>query len=143
MTDTAIIGTAVLACARALLGTPWRHLGRSPAGLDCIGLVLLAAQDAGLHLPDPAPYAREPSSQALREGLATHLDQVPLDALLPGDVLAFNLGLYAGHVGIFSIHPDYGVPAVVHAYLPRRHVVEEVMDPILPHLTGAYRWWEG
>lgn len=137
-----MIGPDVLAAARALVGTPWRHLGRSPAGIDCIGLVLLAGRGAGITLPDPAPYAREPSSQALREGLAAQLDQVPLDALLPGDVLAFNVGLYAAHVGIFSIHPDYNVAAVVHAYLPRRVVVEEVLEPIIPQLTGAYRWRE-
>jgi cell wall-associated NlpC family hydrolase len=138
-----VSGPDVLAAARALLGTPWRHLGRSAAGIDCIGLVLLAGRGAGITLPDPAPYAREPSSQALREGLAAHLNQVALDALLPGDVLAFNVGLYAAHVGIYGTHPAYRVPSVVHAYLPRRVVVEEVLQPIAPQLTGAYRWREG
>ncbi len=136
-------GCSALAAGRVLLDAPWRHLGRSPAGVDCIGLVLLAARDVGLTLPDPAPYAREPSSQALREGLAAHLDQVPLDATQPGDVLVFNMGLYAAHVGLLGVHPAYAVPSVLHAYLPRRHVVEEVLAPIVPQLTGAYRWREG
>ena len=52
-----MIGERVLAEARALLGTQWRHLGRSETGIDCIGLVLVAAARAGIVLPDPAPYA--------------------------------------------------------------------------------------
>lgn len=138
-----MIGPLILGHARAQLGTPWRHLGRSAAGLDCIGLVLVAAAAAGVMLPDPAPYAREPSSQLLRSGIARHLDIVPLNALLPGDLLLFNMGLYAAHVGIAGRHPAYGVESVVHALLPRRRVVEEVLAPVCGTLTGAYRWREG
>lgn len=138
-----MIGSRILAEARAHLGVPWRHLGRTPAGLDCIGLVLLAAEAAGLTLDDPAPYAREPSSQRLRQGIAEHLDAVPLDALADGDLLVFNMGLYAGHLGLHGTHPAYGAPSVLHAYLPRRCVVEELLDPMRPSLTGAYRWREG
>ena len=38
-----MIGATVLAEARAMVGVPWRHMGVSAAGVDCIGLVLLAA----------------------------------------------------------------------------------------------------
>lgn len=36
--------------ARALNGVPWVHLGRTQRGVDCIGLVILAARNAGLDL---------------------------------------------------------------------------------------------
>ena len=64
-----MIGAAVLAEARAMVGVPWRHMGRSTAGVDCIGLILLAAFRAGVALPEPAPYAREPQDHALRAAL--------------------------------------------------------------------------
>jgi cell wall-associated NlpC family hydrolase len=126
--------------ARAWLGVPWRHLGRSREGLDCIGLVLVAARACGIEADDPAPYAREPSSQRLREEIAAALDPVPIAEARPGDVLVFNLGLYAGHIGIRAHHPGYRVPSVIHAYAPRRRVVEEPLASLdAGTLTGAYR----
>ena len=126
--------------ARRWLGVTWRHLGRSREGIDCIGLVLLAARDCGIAADDPAPYAREPSSHLLRAGLAAALDEVPIAAARAGDVLVFNLGLYAGHLGVRAVHPDYRVPSVIHAYAPRRRVVEEPLATIdTGTLTGAFR----
>ena len=126
--------------ARQYVGTPWRHLGRSREGIDCIGLVLLAAHDCGIAADDPAPYAREPSSHRLRAGLAAALDEVPLAEAHAGDVLVFNLGLYAGHLGVRGMHPEYRVPSVIHAYAPRRRVVEEPLGTIdAGTLTGAFR----
>lgn len=115
-----------VAAGRCWLGVPWRHLGRSRAGVDCIGLVLLAAAKAGLSIPDPAPYAREPQGAALMRGVLAHGVRVA-DAL-PGDVLVFRMGLYGGHVGIATQHRTYGGPGVLHAYAPHRHVVEQPMD---------------
>jgi len=126
--------------ARAYLGVPWRHLGRSREGLDCIGLVLFAARDCGIAADDPAPYPREPSSQLLREQLARYLDEVSVANPRPGDVLLFNLGLYAGHIGIAGVHPDYRCLSVIHAYAPRRRVVEErLVGAEIESMTGVYR----
>ncbi|WP_439580731.1 C40 family peptidase [Elioraea sp.] len=130
--------------ARRYIGVPWRHLGRARAGLDCIGLVLLAARDCGIATDDPAPYAREPSSHRLRAGLAAALDEVPLAEAHAGDVLVFNLGLYAGHLGVLGAHPAYRVASVIHAYAPRRRVVEEPLATIdAGTLTGAFRLRSG
>ena len=129
---------AFVAAARSYVGVPWRHLGRSRTGVDCIGLVLLAAREAGVELPDPAPYAREPQGTRLLEGILAHTTRVAEAA--PGDVLLFRLGLYCGHVGIASTHPAWGVPACLHAYAPRKQVVEQPMDGELrAALLGAFR----
>ncbi len=125
--------------ARRYLGVPWRHLGRSREGLDCIGLVLLAARDCGIVAEDPAPYQREPSSQRLRQELARYLDQGSVADPRPGDVLVFNLGVYAGHIGIAGEHPQYRRLSVIHAYAPRRRVVEEVLGADIETLTGVFR----
>ncbi len=129
---------AFVAAARSYVGVPWRHLGRSRTGVDCIGLVLLAAAEVGMDLLDPAPYAREPQGTRLLDGILAHATRVA-DAA-PGDVLLFRLGLYGGHVGIASAHPAWGVAACLHAYAPRRQVVEQPMDAELrAALLGAFR----
>jgi cell wall-associated NlpC family hydrolase len=128
----------MVAEARAFLGVPWRHLGRSRAGVDCIGLVLLAAGAAGVALPDPAPYAREPQGTRLLDGILAHARRVP--AAEPGDVLLFRMGLYGGHVGLACRHQVHGVPACIHAYAPHRMVAEHVMtDDLRAALIGAFR----
>ena len=136
--ETGSVAAALVAAARGYVGVPWRHLGRSRTGVDCIGLMLLAAREAGCDLPDPAPYAREPQGTRLLEGILGHAARVTAPA--PGDVLLFRMGLYGGHVGIASIHPAWGVPACIHAYAPRRQVVEQPMDTELRSaLIGAFR----
>ena len=123
---------AFVEAARGWLGVPWRHLGRTRAGVDCIGLVLVAAAAAGLDIEDPAPYAREPQGAALMHGVLAHGTRVT--ETRPGDVLVFRMGLYGGHVGIATTHRTFGGPAVLHAYAPHRHVVEH---PMLADMTRA------
>ncbi len=96
---------AFVATAGGFVGVPWRHLGRSRTGVDCIGLVLLAAREVNVDLPDPAPYAREPQGNATVGGILSHAERVANPQ--PGDVLLFRMGLYGGHVGIASLHPAW------------------------------------
>ncbi len=129
---------AFVAAARGYVGVPWRHLGRALTGVDCIGLVLLAARRAGMDLPDPAPYEREPQGTRLLEGILGYATRVAEAST--GDVLLFRMGLYGGHVGIASTHPAWRVPACLHAYAPRKQVVEQPMDAELrAALVGAFR----
>jgi len=135
-----MIGAEVLRQARALLGVPWRHLGRSETGLDCIGLVLLSASRSGLALPDPAPYPRRPTSHLMRREIEQHLVQVNLSTAQEGDLLVFNAGRWGSHVGLASVHPLYSQPAVVHAYLPEKGVREDLRGTYRP--VSAFRWQE-
>jgi lipoprotein Spr len=51
------VGDRIIAAARALVGTPFRLHGRSRVtGVDCVGLALLSARAAGLHVEEPPPY---------------------------------------------------------------------------------------
>jgi cell wall-associated NlpC family hydrolase len=134
--------TALVVAARKFLGVPWRHLGRTRAGVDCIGLVLLAAREIGHDLPDPAPYERKPQGARLVDGLARHARRVADP--LPGDVLVFRTGLFGGHVGIATSHRTYGGAGVLHAYATHRHVVEQPLEAELQReLVGAWRLAEG
>lgn len=125
--------------ARALLGTPWRHLGRNPAGVDCVGLLLLAGARAGLAVPDPPPYTRLPSGYALAEACAAIGRRVPLAEARPGDVLLFSDSLYPCHVGLRTERSG-GVPHCLHARASSRAVVEEPLAfELADTLRRAYR----
>lgn len=133
---------ALVEAARGWLGVPWRHLGRTRGGVDCIGLIILAAAQAGRIIADPAPYAREPQESALLRGALAHGVRVP--EARPGDVLVFRMGLFGGHVGIATRHRAYGCPGVLHAYAPHKHVVEQPMDAELQRaLLAVIRVAEG
>lgn len=126
----------IVTAARQYLGTPWRHLGRTDRGVDCIGLVLLAAAEIGVVIPDPAPYEREPQGTRLLQGIAQYASRV--GAHQPGDILVFRSGLYAGHIGIASEHPTYGKPAVIHAFARHgRAVCEQVLASLLQDTRAA------
>jgi cell wall-associated NlpC family hydrolase len=130
--------SAIAYAARGYLGVPWRHLGRSLAGVDCIGLVILAHRAAGHEVPDPAPYAREPIGARVIAGIeAAGGKRVPRPRA--GDVLVFRVdGVNGGHLGIAS-DTSFG-PCVIHAYAPRRRVVEELLSHDLAEaLIGAWR----
>jgi cell wall-associated NlpC family hydrolase len=78
--------------AVGLLGVPYRYGGGDPStGLDCSGLVALAARNAlGLQLPRHAEAIS-------RAGVPVEREQ-----LLPGDLVFFNtLGRPFSHVGIY------------------------------------------
>ncbi len=133
---------AFIAAARSYLGTPWRHMGRNRAGLDCIGLVLVAAGDAGLSLPDPAPYEREPADARLVLEASQLAQRVSVPS--PGDVIVFRTTRHVGHVGICAVHPLHRVPSVIHALMWHRKVLEDVYDrQMRDAFIAAFRLWEG
>lgn len=46
--------------ARSYLGVKWKHQGRSRAGVDCVGLVIIALHDCGIPINARANYGRTP-----------------------------------------------------------------------------------
>lgn len=121
--------------ARKYLGVPFRHLGRDRNGLDCVGLCLVSARDLGIDIPEPEPYERGPTNGSLLERLRSIdcLMEHGVADMKPGDIAAFHVGPYVGHVGIVSFHPEYKVLSIIHAFLLRRKVVEEPLDSFLDY----------
>ena len=113
----------VVAAARAYLGVPWRHQGRSRLGLDCAGLVALVARDLGLSDYDSTNYRRHAQGQAFVGHFRDRMDQVAILEMAPGDVLLFADGAYPCHSAFLS--ERHGVPYLIHAHASRRKVVEE------------------
>jgi cell wall-associated NlpC family hydrolase len=101
--------------ALALVDTPYRYGGRTPAGFDCSGFVgFVFAEAAGLVLP-------RRSEDIVRVG-----DPLERDRLIAGDLVFFNtLGRRYSHVGIYI-----GDGRFVHAPARGGRVrVEQISDP--------------
>lgn len=90
--ETSPATNPLLALALRYRGVPYRWGGISRGGLDCSGLVVRAAADAGRAVPHSA---------ALLYRLS---DPVPDGALLPGDLVFFQNTYKPGisHVGIYQ-----------------------------------------
>lgn len=122
---------AIVAAARACVGTRFRPQGRVPQlGLDCIGVVLTAAAAAGLVVALPAYRlgGDYPDGDALLLGQGC----VRVDAALPGDILVMAPTLRQRHFGIVT------PLGLVHAHAGLDRVVEGPIDPGWT-MIGAWR----
>lgn len=128
----------IVTIARTWIGVPFRHQGRNRAGVDCGGLLMAVAADAGLDVIAPATYSMSPDPQVVIDTLQTNCEHVPLNAVQPGDVLLFSFAGEPRHVGIAS-ELD-GQPAVIHAWQKPGKVVEHRIDSTWrARLRTAYR----
>jgi cell wall-associated NlpC family hydrolase len=110
---------AIVAAARGCVGTRFRAHGRTPGlGLDCVGVVLVAASGLPVRLPVLPPYrlggTPPDSATAFAEAGATIIDRA-----LPGDVLVFAPAPDQRHFGIVTplglVHAHAGLGRVVEA----------------------------
>lgn len=84
-------GEIIAAAANDMVGTPFRHQGRSPkTGVDCVGVVLCSVWSAGCDVPDCLGYGPVPKSEVLLEQLGKRAERVHLDDAEPGDILLFQ-----------------------------------------------------
>jgi len=122
-----------IAAARLCLGTRFRHQGRSPAqGVDCVGLIVVAAQAVGLTVRDMNAYGRQPRPVDFKRYIQKN-DLIQVETPCPGAVGLFDFGAGPQHAGIFT---DAGL---IHAYAPARKVIEHgYRDPWPSYLRGIY-----
>lgn len=123
----------LITAARNLIGVPWRHQGRTRHGLDCIGLVQMAARNAGLDLERdcgihiPSVYSRAPDSKlhALVSQYCRAIEKPVPAALL---LFQFDNDRYPRHFGLMSerdtvIHAECRVRGQVVEHGLRAHWV--------------------
>lgn len=118
--------------ARKLLGTPWRHKGRTTRGVDCLGLLWLPLSRVRPVERPADDYGRLPHNKRLRAELTAWMgDPVPLDV---ADVVTMRWGDNGEehHVGYVVGHPFHG-RGLLHADSGCRKVVEHGIDEL----------WEG
>ena len=122
---------AIVAAARACVGTRFRAQGRAPGlGLDCVGVVLAAAAAVGV-VPARLPAYRLGSDYPNVEAILTTHGCVRIETAVPGDVLVFAPTGRQRHFGIVT------PVGLVHAHAGLDRVVE---GPIDTEWTIVGRW---
>jgi len=111
---------AIVDCARAYLGVPWLHQGRTRQGLDCAGLIICVAHELRLSSFDINGYGVEPQGHVLRSLLQDNAVQVREPKL--GDILLLRFTRLPQHLAIVT---DYGM---IHTYRQVGRVVEHQLD---------------
>lgn len=127
--------------ARGWVGVRWRHQGRSRAGVDCGGLLVMAMRDIGRDMLDKRAYGRVPKDGWLEAAMIANFGAPQgADALGVGSVVVMHFGAgQADHVGIIGAHPDGGW-RLIHAYAPWRKVVEHRLDDVWrDRITEVYQ----
>lgn len=88
----------LIACARQFIGVRFAHQGRTPEGLDCLGLLIITAQRSGLVIAgqnattlDVPHYGTRPDVQLLKHKLDTHLWPIQKLDVCEGDVVLLKI----------------------------------------------------
>jgi NlpC/P60 family putative phage cell wall peptidase len=128
-------GEAIVAAARAWIGTPYRHQASvRGAGADCLGLVRGIWREAlGAEPEAPPAYSPDWSEPGGTEDLllaaGRHLAPAARASRAPGDVVVMRMaeGGVAKHVGVLARAGD-GRVTMIHAY-SGHGVVESPLTP--------------
>ena len=129
--------------AHKYIGVPFKHHGRTMRGLDCVGLLILAARDCGYDRYQDFTYGREPRDSVLQGILQDHFGPpVDRDPQINDVVLLRLSAKYEpSHVGIITFHP-YGL-GIIHAYGAIERVAYQLFTAKLAaKIAGVYQWPE-
>lgn len=130
--------------ARSFVGCKWGHRGRSRYRVDCIGLVVLSLQAAGLQMRDRLDYGRYPWQDGLDREMREHFgDAVDYYDLEPGDIVTMRgIGQpEPGHVGVIA-RAATGYLTLIHSYnadANTRVVEHRIDDAWSRRIAAVYR----
>ena len=112
--------------ARTWLGTPWMHNQCvKGVGVDCVNFVWAVAKESGLNGSDlPTRYARVSRYREIEKYLDDCFPSTPIDELVRGNILLFQLNGYGSHVAYATEN------GIIHASVTWKKVVEHPIDGI-------------
>jgi murein DD-endopeptidase / murein LD-carboxypeptidase len=133
MTRASRCWPAIVAAVRGCVGTRFRLQGRVPGlGLDCVGVVMIAAAAAGVGGFAPATYALGGDHEAEIEAALAAAGCQPVLVAMCGDILVIEPGPRRRHLAVVT-------PAgIVHAHAGLGRVVEGPLSPDWS-IVGAWR----
>jgi cell wall-associated NlpC family hydrolase len=120
----------------------WRHCGRTPWAVDCIGVLILAYRHAGGVIEDREGYSREPWRNSLSEEMRSRFGEpITLDEAQPGDIALFQWpGKDPSHLALLGDYVHGGL-SMIHAH-SLHGVTEHAIDgPWARLLAEVYRTW--
>lgn len=137
--------SALVAAARARIGTRFRHRGRSDSYLDCAGLGKAVYADCGVELPDFVLYGREPVKDGLVARITEALGEpvaiapVQTHAMQVGDVIVLRFEVQPHHVSLVGDY-IFGGFSMIHADGHTGKVIEHRMAPDhVKRITHVFR----
>lgn len=96
----------IVTAARRWVGVPFRHQGRTRAGVDCLGMVIGVAEEIGARVParvrEARGYERQPNAGELRAGLDALMVPRARSGAGPGSVLLMAYGRTPQHLGVVT-----------------------------------------
>jgi cell wall-associated NlpC family hydrolase len=121
-------GQDIAEAAARYVGVPFRHLGRSREGLDCIGLAICVCWDLRLLTRDQdvRNYSRTPNGRRLSGELRAHGLIRTGQAPAPGMLVTMRYGREPMHLGIVGvggdtlIHADARAQGVTQVHIGRQ-----------------------
>jgi len=129
----------VVCAARQMVGTPFRHQGRSGSGCDCAGVVLAAADAINFKYTAAVGYARIPEGSALKNLLDKQLTRIQKKEIHIGCVALFRMGRVPQHLGIIADYKGGPVLSLIHSNGKLGKVVEHVFAaPWIGRLDQLY-----
>ena len=140
-------GAAVVARARAWIGTPYRHQSSCRgAGTDCLGLLRGVWRETIGPEPEAVPaytadWSEAGGTEDMLAAAGRHLLPVAAEKARPGDLIVLRMreGGVAKHVGILA-RSERGDATLVHAY-SGHGVVESPLTPAWARrIAGVYRF---
>lgn len=105
------------------------------AGLDCVGLIVVPAQNIGIEIEDYIRYGRQPNPRIFLGHIERHFDRIEADEVISGDIALFWIlrKELPQHVGIML---EGG--RMIHTYSNVKRVVEHNYDPYWQEHTHSF-----
>ena len=115
--------------ARSYKGVPYRHQGRSVAGLDCAGILVLLGEEIGFYSEkiESRRYSRNPASFKLKQEMDKHLIPISKQDIQVGDVLLLKITTDPQHIGIVTGYSAQSF-GMIHCYDTVGRVVEHRLN---------------
>lgn len=114
----------------SLLNAPYHPLGRSEAGIDCVGVPIVGMKKSGIDIYDMKVYPHNGDGITLSKILGEMGRQKSISDIKEGDILLIKFSRHPQHVAVYlGDHYKNGENYMIHAYsIPDKVIIENVRD---------------